>query len=250
MPRQPTPPHYIWGRKQEQRSKRFQTRASVVRHLIDRWTEPEMRAADVSGGAGRWLNTLAPKFEQFNHLDLSPDALEVARADHRELTNVNFGILDLVRNDASSLPNSSFLPAGQWEVVFCLDTLLYAGDFVETVLTNLHSWLSPGAIVILEIPTRLRAQVSRSIKRARYDGPERTFSPWEIRSLVNEHGYECLDVAYQFNELGRRVHQTLIARGLTGYVPWPSTWTYLVLRPIHGSASQNQSVSQLLTNAR
>jgi len=48
--------------------------------------------------------------------------------------------------------------------------------------------------------------------------------------MAREAGYTCLETAYHYSELSAPSHRALIQRGLTGWIPWPSTWMYLVLR--------------------
>jgi SAM-dependent methyltransferase len=224
---QPTDPHLVWGRKQERRDKRFQARAALVDELISCWTEPHWTAVDISGGAGRWLSTLAPRFRRFSHLDLSPEALRIAQSDHPEFPHVDYCLVDLLKPRA----RSADCLAQTWDVVFCLDTLLYRGAFVETVLSNLGSFMSPRGIAIIDVPTQFRASISQCLKGRRYGGPERKLWPKAARTLVTEAGYECLATAYHYAELGAPAHRVLAARGLTGWLPWPSTWMYLVIRP-------------------
>jgi len=226
QPFQPTDPHLVWGRKRERLDRRFQARAAVVEHLISRWTKPDWSAVDVSGGAGRWLSTLAPRFSKVTHLDLSPDALHIARTEHPEFSRVEYGIVDLLKPREPGA-----FPSGRtWDAVFCLDTLLYRGDFVETALKNIRGFVSPRGIAIIDVPTQFRASISRRVKGQRYRGPERKFSPRAAQALAREAGYVCLATAYQYAELSAPTHQLLVERGLTGCLPWPSTWIYLVLR--------------------
>jgi SAM-dependent methyltransferase len=218
-----TDPHLVWGRRQERLDRRFQSRASIVEHLISRWTKPDWSGVDVSGGAGRWLRTLAPRFPQFTHLDLSPDALQVARTEHPEFSHVEYCTVDLLKPRERGAERT-------WDVVFCFDTLLYRGAFVETALRNIRTFISPRGVAIIDMPTEFRASISRFVKGQRYGGPERTFSPHEAHALVGKVGYLCLSTAYQYRELSAATHRLLLERGLTGWVPWPSTWMYLVLR--------------------
>ena len=223
---QPTEPHLVWGRRQDRLGRRFHARAAVVEHLISHWTQPDWSGVDVSGGAGRWLSTLAPRFSQFSHLDLSPDALHIARTEHPELSHVEYGMVDLLRPRE---PGAD--PSGRtWDVVFCLDTLVYRGDFVETALRNIRAFISPRGIAIIDVPTQFRASISQRVKGQNYRGPERNFSPRAARALASEAGYICLATAYQYAELPAPTHRLLVERGLTGWLPWPSTWMYLVLR--------------------
>ena len=227
-PFQPTDPHLVWGRRQDRLDSRFQARAAIVEHLISRWTRPDWSAVDVSGGAGRWLGTLAPRFARFTHLDLSLDALHVARTEHPEFSHVEYSVVDLLKPRKPSAEASS----ETWDAVFCLDTLLYRGDFVETALRNIRAFMSPRGIAIIDVPTEFRASFSRRVKGRRYGGPERTFSPLAAHALAREAGYMCLATAYQYAELSASIHRLLCERGLTGWLPWPSTWMYLVLRVI------------------
>jgi SAM-dependent methyltransferase len=177
-------------------------------------------------GSLRRLSTLAPRFSKFTHLDLSPDALHIARSEHPELSHVEYGIVDLLRPGE---PDA--FPFGKvWDAVFCLDTLLYRGDFVETALKSIRTFLSPRGIAIVDMPAQFRASISRRIKGRRYRGPERKFSPKAAQALAREAGYVCLATAYQYAELSVPTHRLLVKRGLTDCLPWPSTWMYLVLR--------------------
>ena len=223
---QPTDPHLVWGRKQDRDDKRFHARAAIVEHLISRWTQPDWSAVDVSGGAGRWLRTLAPRFSRFTHLDLSPDALRVAQNDHPEISNVTYGLVDLL---AAGRPNADSR-GKKWDAVFCLDTLLYRGDFVETVLRNIRPFISPRGVAIVDVPTQFRASISQRVKGRHYRGPERKFSPEQAHAIAREAGYMCLATEYQYAELAAPAHRMLAERGLTGWLPWPSTWMYMVLR--------------------
>jgi hypothetical protein len=129
----PSDPRLVWGRRRDRLDKRFRARAAIVEHLMSRWTKPDWTGVDVSGGAGRWLSTLAPRFSQFTHLDLSQDALDIARTEHPEFSHVEYGAADLLMPREPSAG-----PTGRtWDTVFCLDTLLHRGDFVETALRNI-----------------------------------------------------------------------------------------------------------------
>jgi SAM-dependent methyltransferase len=202
--------------------------------LISQWTKSDWSGVDVSGGAGRWLGTLAPRFRQFTHLDLSRDALCVARADHPEFANVEFGTIDLLRPGTTDMG----LSRRTWDAVFCLDTLLYRGAFVETALQNIQTFMSPRGIAIVDLPMQFRASVSRRVKGRHYGGPERTFSTCAARVLANNAGYVCLASAYQYRELPASTHRLLAERGLTSWIPWPSTWVYLVLRVAPGPSTR------------
>ena len=219
-PLQPTDTHLVWGRSRDRIDKRFQARAAIVEHLIARWTKPGCSGVDVSGGAGRWLRTLAPRFSRFTHLDLSPDALHVARTEHPELSHVEYGINDLLKPRQQGAEFSG----RTWDVVFCLDTLLYRGDFVETVLSNIRTFVSPGGVIIIDVPTQFRASISQRIKGQHYRGPERKFSPKAAHALTWEAGYACLATAHHYSELTTPTHRLLVKRGLTDWLPWPSTW--------------------------
>src|SRR5262249_2032154 len=226
--RQPTDPHLVWGRRRDRLDRRFQSRAAIVEYLISRWTKPDWSAVDVSGAARRWLGTLAPRFTRFTHLDLSPDALHVARTEHPEFSHVEYGIMDLLKPKVPTADPSD----DTWDAVFCLDTLLYRGDFVETALRNIRAFMGARGIAIIDMPTRFRASLSRHLKGRYYGGPELTFSPIAAHALVREAGYTCVATAYQYSELSTNIHRLLCQRGLTGWVPWPSTWMYLVLRAV------------------
>ncbi len=222
---QPTDPLLVWGRKQDRLDNRFRARAVIVEHLISHWTESDWSAVDVSGGAGRWLSTLAPRFSKFTHLDLSPDALRVARTENSEFANVEYGLVNLLQPRESVGGRSDTT----WDTVFCLDTLLYRGDFVETVLKNIRAFMSPRGVAIVDVPMRCRAFIAQQIKRRR-TGPERTFSPRETRVLFRNSGYACLEAVYQYREMSPSMHHFLAIRRMDGWIPWPSTWMYLVLR--------------------
>jgi SAM-dependent methyltransferase len=197
----------------------------IVEDLIARWTGPDWTAVDVSGGAGRWLRALAPRFHQFSHLDFSPDAIDVARAENPEYSHVEYGLLDLLNLASHDVAGRT------WDVVFCFDTLLYGGDFVEVTLNNIRSLISPRGLAIIDLPSRLRALISRGIKGSFYGGPPRTFSPDMAKELIAHTGYTCLDIEYYYRELPIRMQKKLVRRELTGRIPYPSTWMYLVLRP-------------------
>lgn len=223
---QPTDPEMVWGRRKERLDRRFISRSIIIETLISRWTRPEWNAVDVSGGAGRWLSTLAPHFQDFSHLDVSGEALRTARNDHPDFRNVAFGHMDLLR-PKSEQPG---LAQAGWNVAFCLDTLLYRGPFVERALANLQSYVVPGGVAIIDFPMRLRASISRRIKGARYGGPERTFSRQQALALVAAAGFERLECAYQYREMPLPLCRMLAERKLTGSVPWPATWMCLALR--------------------
>jgi SAM-dependent methyltransferase len=161
---------------------------------MSRWTKSDWSGVDVSGGAGRWLSTLAPHFSQFTHLDLSPEALRVAQTENPEFSHVEYGIVDILQPRELGVG----LSAKTWDTVFCLDTLLYRGNFVETALRNIRPFISPRGIAIIDLPTRFRASVSRLIKGRRYGGPERTFSPREVHVLDRQAGYVSIETASQY----------------------------------------------------
>ena len=194
----------------------------MVEHLIGKWTTPAFSAADVSGGAGRWLCTLAPSFKSFTHLDLSPDALQVARDDHPEYDHVAYGIMDLLKP----------LPADRrFDAVFCLDTLLYGGGFVERCLDTIRETVAPGGVAIMDVPMQFRASIAKRIKGPSHQGAPRTFKPQEFLGLLAAAGLARVDMVYQYRELGTEAHKALLHRGLTRLLPWPSTWMVLAVRP-------------------
>jgi hypothetical protein len=179
------------------------------------------------GGVGRWLSTLAPHFRQFSHLDFSADALHTARLDNPEFQHVEFGRIDLLQPKAQQPALSG---RRLWNAAFCLDTLLYRGTFVETALRNIRFYLAPGGVTIIDMPMQLRSSLSRRIKGAGYNGPERTFSAQQALSMAGAAGYECFATAYQYRELPVAAHRFLAERDLTRLLPWPATWMCLVLR--------------------
>jgi SAM-dependent methyltransferase len=187
---------------------------------------------DVSGGAGRWLSTLAPHFSHFSHFDLSPDALYTAQADQPDFPNVEFGRIDLLKSQAEQ-PS---LRGRAWDVAFCLDTLLYRGRFVEIALRSIRSYLAPGGIAIIDLPVEFRSSLSRRVKGSRYGGPQRAFLPRRALSMANAAGYECVATAYQYRELPVSLHRFFAERNLTHLLPWPATWMCMVL--INPSADQ------------
>jgi hypothetical protein len=223
---QPTDPHLVWGRRSERLDRRFVTRSLVVEMLISKWTKPDWTGVDISGGAGRWLSTLAPHFRQFSHLDFSADALHTARLDHPEFQHVEFGRIDLLQPRTQQTALSDRL----WNAAFCLDTLLYRGTFVETALGNIRSYVVPGGVAIIDVPMQFRSFIARRVKGTGYGGPERTFSPRQALSLINAAGFECLAIAYQYRELPMPLHRLLVERDLTRLMPWPATWMCIVLR--------------------
>lgn len=225
MIERPTDIQLVWGTRAQSLSSRFQARVAVIESLLSRWTKPSQTAIDVSGGAGRWLPTLAPRFRKFWHMDLSRPALAFAQQENPTLTHVEYGCLDLMTGECD--PARQETP----DVLFCLDTLLYEGAFVETAVRNFHRLLGPQSIAILEVPSKLRWQVSRRVKGKRYNGPTRAFSAGELRRLLGTLGYECLEMAFQYSEIPPGVHRTLSRVGLTRLVPIPSTWAYVVIRP-------------------
>lgn len=222
-PTQPTSQTLVWGRREDAAHSKFRARSAVIESLIARWATPGGIGGDISGGAGRWLTLLAPHFSQFWHLDLSRDALEVARRDHPEFTQVRYESLNLL--DPPKTP-----PFPALDTLFCLDTLLYRDGFVETVLGNLRAWLKPQGVAILEFPMRFRSRLAAKLKGARYNGPQRTFTPEEARRLAQSKGFEILDTAYQYRELPEPVQRALSRLGLTAWLPIPSTWMCLVVR--------------------
>jgi SAM-dependent methyltransferase len=221
---QPTDPNLVWEGRSNARGRKFEARAVVVQQLIARWTDPNSEAVDVSGGPGRWLDTLAPHFKRFSHLDLSSAAIEVARGEHPHLANVEYGLLDLLRPEQPM----QTLRQQTWDVAFCLDTLLYRGAFVEAAVATIHTILRPGGIAIFDFPTAFRASISRTIKGPLYKGPERTFSPREARAIATDAGFRIVDCAYHYSELTGSMH-AMIGSANTRLAPFPSTWTYLVL---------------------
>ncbi len=221
----PTSDNLVWGTRQQSLSPRFRARVAVIESLIARWTSPTQTAIDVSGGAGRWLPTLAPRFRQFWHMDFSRAALVAAKAENPSLTHVQYGFLDLMTGQSEPEKLASY------DVLFCLDTLLYDGKFIETALTNFQSLMGPDSVAIIEFPSKLRWKISRAIKGTRYRGPSRAFSQTELMELLKQHGYECLELAFQYSELPPAIHRTLSRLKLTRVAPLPSTWAYVVIRP-------------------
>lgn len=217
---QPTVVNYVWGRRQDRLDPRFEARSVVVEHLLRRWTTPASSAADVSGGAGRWLCTLAPAFERFTHLDLSPDALQVAKADHPEYGHVAYEIMDLLKPPADR----------RFDAVFCLDTLLYGGGFVERCLDTIRRTIAPGGVAIMDVPMQFRASIAKRIKGPSHQGAPQTFKPQEFLGLLTAAGLAPVDTVYQYRELGPMAHKALLQRGLTRLLPWPSTWMVLAVR--------------------
>lgn len=118
--------------------------------LIDAWLPlvPELgerltagvRVADVGCGTGHAVALLAAAFpdSEFVGYDLSPEAVERARAETADLPNVTFEVADV----------SDLAPGHPFDVVFAIDAVHDQAD-PAAVLRGVHDALAPGGTFVM-----------------------------------------------------------------------------------------------------
>ena len=216
----PTPSDLVWGTREDGTGSigmrlaalRYLTRAAAPRHAV---------GADLAGGAGRCLTSLARPFSLFLHLDLSWEALRHAAKRHPDLAHVVYGRHDLLGDRPL---------ARDVDVAYAVDTLLYPGDFVPRALAHARATLRDDGVLIAEFPTRLRSSIARRAKGARWRGPRETFSREEAREVSTLAGFDVAAEFQLFKECGFAGSRVLERVGLARRLAGLSTWFYLVLR--------------------
>jgi hypothetical protein len=214
----PTETELVWGTRAGATTREFRGRAAIVTHLKHRYAPNAEIAVDPSGGAGRWIDVLAPQVQLLVHMDLSRNALDRARRDHPHVPNVVF-----MQND---LYGPTLL--GDIPLVYSLDTLLYPGDFCSVTLVHIRTMLSANGVAILEFPNALRAWTARLVKGKSWRGPKKTWRLREAMDLCESAGLNVKARGLFFRELGPQANLRLNKFGGAVLSPF-STWFYLVV---------------------
>lgn len=226
----PTPADLVWtGGPRDA----LALRLHAVDALLARIATTPRVAADVAGGAGRWLPHLAPSFDLYLHADLSVPALRYAGVRHRGAANVV-----LVRNDlVAARPRIRNV-----DLALCLDTLLYDGDFVPHALRSVRGILRPGGHLIAEFTSRVHSGLGRLVRGARHRGPRRTFWLTQARRVARESGFAIVAEYVLYRELPAQLNDALQALRSTP-LREAATWFYLLLRAPGGAAASAESRS-------
>jgi hypothetical protein len=215
----PTNPNLVWGTRQ-QINRSFHKRVSVVQYLIKCLSGRCYIGADISGGAGRWLPYLAIYCDQFLHMDISREALEVACSTHKTNTNVIYVQNDLLADQQM---------VGKVNVAFCLDTLLYGGDFIDRALSSCSKILSDNGVLIVEFTSKYHIKISKVVKMNKKDAVERSVTIQEARNILRYHGFGILKEMYLFKEIPLLVNSMVNNLILPGSIINMSTWFYFIV---------------------
>lgn len=186
----PTNPDLIWG-TERQVNTGFRKRIEAVRNIVLSTGVQAGIGADLSGGAGRWLSGLAPLFEIFFHMDISKKALHYACSKHESYSNIVYLQNDLLRED-QKIKNV--------DCAFCLDTLLYSGNFVNVALEAAKKTLSTRGILIVELCSKYHNELGRMIKFRKRNAVDQNYTIQQARKILCEHGFKIEKEIFVFKE--------------------------------------------------
>jgi SAM-dependent methyltransferase len=215
----PTALNYVWSPPTD---RVFYDRLKIVQYLIHSLPEKRCIGAEISGGAGRWLPHLSLHFEQYIHMDLSRDALKAACVAHRELNNNVW----YVQNDLMATHQM----VKNVDVAFCLDALMYHGDFVDNTLRSCSKILNSNGVLVLEFGSKYHHILGTYFKLKRKESMRRAFTIREARDILHEHGFDIMKEMYLFKELPFKCTLVLNRLELPDYIINMGTWFYLVVR--------------------
>lgn len=216
----PTDIKLVWGTF-EQITPSFYKRVKIVEEIIKGIPDETSVGADISGGAGRWLPHLSIYFDSFIHMDISREALNIANSTNPNLNNVLY-----VQNDLYSHRQA----IKNVDIAFCLDTLLYSGNFVDRALVGISDILKSGGILIADFPSRYHNNIANLIKLRHPDGVNRRFGVQEVRDLFYSNGFSIEKEVFFFQELPSKLNAMMSRFSFADLVNNLSTWFYFLAR--------------------
>ncbi|MHB8772544.1 MAG: methyltransferase domain-containing protein [Syntrophales bacterium] len=216
----PTDIRLVWGTL-EQITPSFHDRVRIVQEFLRDIPHQTSVGADIAGGAGRWLPHLSISFEWFIHMDISREALRHAHHAHPSLNNILYVQNDLYA-DRQTIKDA--------DVVFCLDTLLYSGEFVDRALAGIGRVLKPGGLLIADLPSLYHHRIADLIKWRRRAGVNRCFTVREARELLRSKGFGIEKESHFFQELPANINEWINRHSCPDLVNNLSTWFYFAAR--------------------
>jgi 2-polyprenyl-3-methyl-5-hydroxy-6-metoxy-1,4-benzoquinol methylase len=153
------------------------------------------RVLSLGCGDGQFELMLAPFAEQITALDISPQAIEIAKrnADRAGISNVDY----------RCLPLSELSWDSQFDAVICLAFLHHVPEAdLPELLKQAFAHLRPGGFFYTQEPNRrgLLRKIGRVVLGARYDTfhspDERELVPAEISAELRAAGFESVKLGY------------------------------------------------------
>jgi 2-polyprenyl-3-methyl-5-hydroxy-6-metoxy-1,4-benzoquinol methylase len=151
--------------------------------MLSSHLRPGMTVLELGCGTGTFTRELAQSGADIIAIDVSPELLEIARANH-SAPNVHYQ-----RENAYALsyPDAAFDSVVGSSVLHHLE--------VEEALRNIYRVLKPGGTMFFTEPNMLNPQIAVQknvpwIKRKLGDSPDETaFFRWRLRRLLEQTGY-------------------------------------------------------------
>lgn len=144
---------------------------------------PEMTVLELGCGTGYFTSELVRSGAEIVAIDVSPDLLQLARAQH-SAPNVRY---ELQNAYAMSYPDASFHSVVGSSVLHHLE--------IQPALREIHRVLKPSGTIVFTEPNMLNPQIAVQknvpwIKRKLGDSPDETaFFRWPLRRSLEENGF-------------------------------------------------------------
>ena len=197
-------------------------RFSRERAVVDPWLQDLTSASsilDVGCGAGAWTTLFARRCRHVVGIDVSPKMLAAARAQLKDLPNV-----ELIEGDAVEVPLD-----GPFDAAFVGGVLMYMNrDDAVRLLTRLRRLVPAGPIVLRESTVRHGVEVKNAEYHVVYRSPTEYAAIAEdsglrVKAIRRNRGYADMEVAVEIVNLARRI--PVVGRrqpGLIGRPLWPA----------------------------
>ena len=144
---------------------------------------PEMTVLELGCGTGYFTSELVRSGAEIVAIDVSPDLLQLARAQH-SAPNVRY---ELQNAYAMTYPDASFDSVVGSSVLHHLE--------IQPALREIHRVLKPGGTIFFTEPNMLNPQIALQknvpwIKRKLGDSPDETaFFRWPLRRSLQKNGF-------------------------------------------------------------
>ncbi len=151
--------------------------------MLSSHLRPGMVVLELGCGTGTFTRELARSGADITAIDVSPELLEIARADC-SAPNVHYQTENAY---ALSYPDAAFDSVVGSSVLHHLE--------VEEALRNIYRVLKPGGTIFFTEPNMLNPQIAVQknvpwVKRKLGDSPDETaFFRWRLRGLLEQTGY-------------------------------------------------------------